>query len=121
MLRCSNEAFAQCPTRALCGSPQEATFVEGSECDRFNQEVAEKPLTNGARIRAMSDAELADFFLRGPMCNADCWALFELAPAPCNECLLHWLSGSEKVADPRTLKESHCYTSCGAKAEDGGE
>ena len=120
-MRCSSEAFAQCPTRALCGSPQEATFAEGSECDRFNQEVAEKPLTNGARIRAMSDAELTDFFLRGPMCNPDCRVLFELDSTPCGDCLLHWLSGSEKVANPRALKDAHCHASCGAKTEGEGE
>lgn len=59
MLRCSPEAFAKCPTRHICGNPQEATFMEGSECDQFNQGVMNKPMTNADRIRAMSDYELA--------------------------------------------------------------
>ena len=39
MIRCSPEAFAKCPTRALCGDILEAVFTEGSECDQFNQMV----------------------------------------------------------------------------------
>lgn len=98
MMRCSPEAFAQCPTRALCGSPQEATFAEGSECDRFNQEVAEKPLTNGARIRAMSDVHLRDFLLRGPMCDGRCPFLLDMEHSRCEDCLLEWLRGSNETA-----------------------
>ena len=64
MMRCSPEAFAQCPTRALCGSPQEATFTEGSECDLFNQSVTDRAITNADHIRAMSDEGLAAEFTR---------------------------------------------------------
>lgn len=39
MMRCSPEAFAKCPMQKLCGSQQEATFTEGSDCDKFNQEI----------------------------------------------------------------------------------
>lgn len=69
MLRCSPEAFAKCPTRHICGSPNDATFMEGSECDLFNQSVASKPMTNGDCIRAMSDEELAQFMCRTFMCQ----------------------------------------------------
>lgn len=69
MLRCSPEAFAKCPTRHICGSIQEATFTEGSECDLFNRSVASKPITNGDRIRAMSGEELAQFMCRTFMCQ----------------------------------------------------
>ena len=61
MLRCSPEAFAKCPTRALCGNIQEATFTEGSECDLFNQTVTDQPMTNADAIRCMSDEDLAEF------------------------------------------------------------
>lgn len=61
MLRCSPEAFAKCPTRALCGNIQEATFTEGSECDMFNRSVVDKPMTNADAIRCMSDDDLAEF------------------------------------------------------------
>lgn len=64
MLRCSPEAFAKCPTRHICGNIQEATFMEGSECDQFNQSVMDKPMTNGDRIRAMNDYELAVFLAK---------------------------------------------------------
>ena len=39
MLKCSKEAFAACPTRHLCGCPEEAVFTEGSECDMFNRQI----------------------------------------------------------------------------------
>lgn len=55
MLKCSKEAFARCPTSHLCGAREESTFMEGSECDKFNQEVARQPQTNADRIRASSD------------------------------------------------------------------
>ena len=47
MLRCSAEAFARCPTRHLCGQREDATYAEGSECDLFNRQVEERPVTNG--------------------------------------------------------------------------
>lgn len=52
MLRCSPEAFAKCPTRHICGNIEDATFMEGSECDLFNQSVANKPTINADRICA---------------------------------------------------------------------
>lgn len=59
MNRCSEKAFATCPTRHLCGTREEATFTDDSECAAFNKAVEEKPMTNAERIRAMSDEELA--------------------------------------------------------------
>lgn len=61
MTRCSPEAFAKCPTRALCGRIQDATFTEGSECDLFNRSATDSPLTNADAIRCMSDEDLAEF------------------------------------------------------------
>ena len=39
MLRCSKEAYAKCPSAGSCGLREQSTFVEGSECHRFNMEV----------------------------------------------------------------------------------
>lgn len=61
MQRCSERAFAMCPDRMYCGSIEDATFAENSECAKFNLEVETKPMTNGDRIRSMSDEELAKF------------------------------------------------------------
>lgn len=61
MQRCSNKAYAMCPTRHLCDPIEEATFTDDSECAAFNASVEDKPMTNGDRIRAMSDEELTDF------------------------------------------------------------
>ena len=59
MRQCSKKAFAMCPTRHLCGSIDDATFTDHGECAAFNKSVEDKPMTNGDRIRAMSDDELA--------------------------------------------------------------
>ena len=66
MMICSKEAFARCPTAHLCGSREQATFAEGSECDKFNQAAKSmsKPKTNGDRIRSMNDYELAVFLAK---------------------------------------------------------
>lgn len=61
MLKCSPEAFAKCPTRHLCGvRHDDATFAEGSDCDKFNQEVLAAPKTRADLVRAMNDEDLAD-------------------------------------------------------------
>ena len=55
MMRCSPEAFAKCPMQKHCGSQQDATFMEGSDCDKFNKEVEnmhkdiEEWISEGAR------------------------------------------------------------------------
>ena len=91
--RCSAAARAACEFSETCG--EDATFFEGSECHKFNEEIKDKArmkpvaestackhtdncghdicmlvycdeyepkkMTNGDRIRAMSDRELARF------------------------------------------------------------
>lgn len=40
MLKCDPRAYAKCPTRQYCApSADGCDFMEGSECDKFNQEV----------------------------------------------------------------------------------
>lgn len=96
MLRCSPEAFAKRPTSHLCGSPHEATFAEGSECDEFNQQVLDKPMTNADRIRAMSDEEIAKIFTSAvadgcpPKTDWDC-AKDEYGWDACDACWCKWL------------------------------
>lgn len=59
--KCDPRAYAQCPTHQYCGScAAGAVFMEGSECDQFNQKVLSQPITNGDRFRAMSDRDLAE-------------------------------------------------------------
>ena len=50
MLRCSKEAFAACPDSTLCGSREDATYTEGSDCDKFNQEISKHPEQYGRWI-----------------------------------------------------------------------
>jgi len=98
MLRCSAEAFAKCPTRHLCDTPHEATFTEGSECDKFNQQVLDKPMTNADRIRAMSDEELAKWLLDVMSHKVACFGegAFKYTPCrnvehDCMKCGVAWL------------------------------
>lgn len=41
MKKCSAKAFAICPDRAVCGSLKEAVYMEGSDCEKFNESVEE--------------------------------------------------------------------------------
>lgn len=96
MLRCSREAFAKCPTRHLCGTPNDATFAEGSECDKFNQQILNKPMTKADRIRAMSDEELAKII----MCPYDVDPDSCCPESTCLECCKKWLKQpAEEGAD----------------------
>ena len=38
MQRCSEFAYAMCPDRYICGSREDAVYMEGSECARFNED-----------------------------------------------------------------------------------
>ena len=98
MLKCSAKAFAMCPTRHLCAG--DATYCEGSECDKFNQSVEFAPLTNADRIRSMNDTELAEFLMRDDICDA------RMSPTcdkdGCLACVTDWLHQSVKEDAPCT-------------------
>lgn len=101
MQRCSEKAFAMCPTRHLCGSRESATFADDSECAAFNKSVDDNPvLTNADRIRHMSNEELADFMNNFNVCdtrsNEQCKFMFL---ADCRECVLDWLREPAKEAE----------------------
>lgn len=53
MMKCSEKAFAMCPTRHLCGTVDDAIFTEGSECAAFNNAVEDKPMTNADRMNEL--------------------------------------------------------------------
>lgn len=38
MKRCSEFAYAMCPYRRICGPQQDAVYMEGSECAKFNED-----------------------------------------------------------------------------------
>lgn len=37
MKRCSAFAYSICPDRYFCGKLEDAVFMDGSECDEFNE------------------------------------------------------------------------------------
>ena len=38
MKRCGEFVYSICPDRFVCGNREDAVFMEGSECDEFNEE-----------------------------------------------------------------------------------
>lgn len=79
MKKCDPRAFARCQYRKQCSdSPEHTSFYEGTECDYFNQQVINKPMTNADSIRAMSDEELAKFLCNFRSCDS--------SEHPCNGC-----------------------------------
>lgn len=37
MKRCGEFAYSICPDRSFCGKLEDAVFMDGSECDEFNE------------------------------------------------------------------------------------
>ena len=101
MMKCDPRAFAKCPYRAQCGdSPKHAEFAEGSECDDFNRDILNAPLTNAERIRTMNDKELATtikdmmFSDFKPACEKSTFFSEDEQPScekDCLSCILDWL------------------------------
>lgn len=58
-IKCDPRAIARCPYKRLCGD--NPYFLDGSDCDKFNQKVLEPPPTMADCIRAKSDEELAEW------------------------------------------------------------
>ena len=122
MLRCSKEAFAKCPTRHLCGSPEEATFAENSECAKFNALVAEQPLSNGDRIRCMSDEQLAEYFATNtdefcknlPECGELLDADMHIPEEMCKACVLKWLKEPAEESLPQSAEPTAPLATSGA-------
>ena len=63
MIKCDPRAKVRCPFKNPCCGDETAYFLEGSECDEFNQKILAPPPTKADRIRAMSEEELAEFIL----------------------------------------------------------
>lgn len=42
MKQCDARVFLQCPYHKYCGVLSEAVYAEGSECDKYNEEVLTK-------------------------------------------------------------------------------
>ena len=62
IIKCDPRAKARCPFKNPCCGDEVAYFMDGSDCDKFNQSVLAPPPTNADRIRAMSYKELAKLF-----------------------------------------------------------
>ena len=98
MIKCSPDAFAKCKTKCHhCRSEDAAFFLEGSDCDKFNKEVAAAPQTNADRIRSMTDEELANLLLdgcRGSKCEDQ--PQNDFGSVNCRDCRMRWLQQPAK-------------------------
>lgn len=83
----------------FCDDPhccnERCEFYDGSGSEYIEQQTEEEPAkvqTNGDRIRAMSDEELADFLNTVNVCdtrtNEECRIMF---CASCRDCVLDWI------------------------------
>lgn len=49
MMKCDPRAYESCPYQEYCGAQEDAAFIKGSDCERFNEEVirnSEEALNN---------------------------------------------------------------------------
>lgn len=95
MIKCDQRAKVRCPFKNPCCGDETAYFMEGSECDEFNQKILAPPPTNADRIRAMSDEELAKMLTIGQG-GFDCSTCVETTDyrdceQNCEEQCLKWL------------------------------
>ena len=102
MMKCDPRAFAQCPTRDLCGTPEDATFADGSDCDKFNHEVLSRPITYGDGLRLMSDEAMTHLLFaisidgKKPWCNFHCRYDGKYG---CQKCIMNWLKQPMEVSE----------------------
>lgn len=38
-IKCTEEAYKKCPFSSTCGDAENAIFMDGSDCDKFNQSI----------------------------------------------------------------------------------
>jgi hypothetical protein len=84
--------------------PDHWPMTEAGQRRAAQEAAAPKPMTNGDRIRAMTDEELAesDELLSG-LCNVLHGQGYPCEANTCRECLIKWLGSPEKEAAPEPV------------------
>lgn len=84
--------------------PDRWPMTEAGQRRAAQEAAAQKPMTNGDRIRAMTDEELAesDELLSG-LCNVLHGQGYPCEANTCRECLIKWLGSPEKEAAPEPV------------------
>lgn len=84
--------------------PDRWPMTEAGQRRAAQEAAAPKPMTNGDRIRAMTDEELAesDELLSG-LCNVLHGQGYPCEANTCRECLIKWLGSPEKEAAPKPM------------------
>lgn len=62
LIKCAPDVRAKCPFKVPCCGDEEASYLDGSDCDKFAKKVLAAPQTNGDWMRSADDKDLA-FFL----------------------------------------------------------
>ena len=102
MIKCDSRAKARCPFKETCCGDEEGYFLEGSDCDKFNQKVCAPPPTNADHIRAMSDEDLSACLTysicKYVQCRDSCPVVSWEGPGGemCKANILHWLQQPAK-------------------------
>lgn len=84
--------------------PDRWPMTEAGQRRAAQEAAAPKPMTNGDRIRAMTDEELAesDELLSG-LCNVLHGQGYPCEANTCRECLIKWMGSPEKEAAPKPM------------------
>jgi hypothetical protein len=89
MIKCSTEAYEKCEAHCHhCKTPDEAYYLEGSDCDKFNQQINHPPMTNADRIQSMGNDDMARILYACPWCHHHCEHSGE---AECLDCIVRYL------------------------------
>lgn len=101
--------------------PDRWPMTEAGQRRAAQEAAAPKPMTNGDRIRAMTDEELAesDELLSG-LCNVLHGQGYPCEANTCRECLIKWLGSPEKEAAPEPVT-SGIPTSGGSTTQKRGD
>lgn len=71
MIKCSKEAFEKCPYHNICGDAEDAFFMNGSDCDKFNQSL--NPYTVDAVPAVEPRRKVVENRVNSELTYMDCW------------------------------------------------
>lgn len=108
--------------------PDRWPMTEAGQRRAAQEAAAPKPMTNGDRLRAMTDAELARSRFGEVICDLIPYEFCQRSDIGCNVCKAKWLGSPAKEAAPelgtngdriRDRKDGELADICGQEAKDG--
>ena len=83
--------------------PDRWPMTEAGQRRAAQEAAAPKPMTNGDRIRSMTDEELARSKLGEAICNLIPYEFCRVSDIECNVCKAKWLGSPAKAAAPKPM------------------